>query len=529
MSSYPRRGQETDAELEKKLQQRRTIDYFTPVGKHMIMKNVYNRRRRRAFPTGLIRPDISYFTDMPPSLISSNSIVDLSSKFVHISTNKSKHAIHAVKWTPDARRVLVSSYSGEFTLWNGLTFNFESIMQAHDLPIFSLEYSHNGKWLLSGDQSGCIKFWQPNFNNVNILNKAHEDSIQDLCFSPNDSKFLSCSDDQTLKIWDFSTSKEESVLKGHHWDVKSCDWHSSLGLVVSGSKDNLVKFWDPRDGKCISTLHDFKHTVTKTTFQKGGNERLLAACSRDHSTRIFDIRMLRSISIIKSENEADLTSISWHPIHSTMLTIGAYDGSLSHYDITKTTDIEKFNDKINRNKNLGGDKANNEAEGREDIADEEEDDDDGYDVMATVNIKNNKGNEKVKDKENDNKKVENDISEYVFAEFSNRNVPIVTEAWHSIPHAHDKAIYTIQYHPLGHMLCTAGADKSMRFWCRSRPNDENGFNDNAYGGEGLLNDRGAIGRVSDKSTNETKDEHKLQTVEGSNGFVLPGLSIPGFS
>jgi hypothetical protein len=25
--------------------------------------------------------------------------------------------------------------SGEFTLWNGLTFNFETILQAHDSPV----------------------------------------------------------------------------------------------------------------------------------------------------------------------------------------------------------------------------------------------------------------------------------------------------------------------------------------------------------------------------------------------------------
>lgn len=36
---------------------------------------------------------------------------------------------HASQWTPDARRVLTGSTSGEFTLWNGLTFNFETILQ----------------------------------------------------------------------------------------------------------------------------------------------------------------------------------------------------------------------------------------------------------------------------------------------------------------------------------------------------------------------------------------------------------------
>lgn len=482
MSGLSKRSNEMEADLDKKLQQRRTIDYFTPVGKYMITKNVYNRRRRRVFPIGSIRPAASYITDMPPSLVSSPSIVDVSSKFVHISTNKSKHAIHAVKWTPDARRVLVSSYSGEFTLWNGLTFNFESIMQAHDVPIFSLEYSHSGKWLLSGDMSGCIKFWQPNFNNVNILSKAHENTVGGLVFSPNDSKFVSCSDDQTLKIWDFSTASEECTLKGHHWDVKGCDWHSSLGLVVSGSKDNLVKLWDPRDGTCITTLHDFKHTVSKTIFQKGGNERLLAACSRDHSTRIFDLRMLRAISVIKSDKETDLTSLVWHPIHSTMLSIGGYDGSLSHYDISKTADIETFS----RNSQ----KLENTAE-----------------KIPTEAIRSG-----------------GDVPEYLLNTFANRGAPIISEAWHSIPYAHDRAIYTMEYHPLGHMLCTAGADKSMRFWCRARPDDEAGFLDHAH-----LGAAASTAAKADESRDANRPDSRSYANDLTEAPALPGFTIPGFS
>jgi polyadenylation factor subunit 2 len=488
--------------VEQLLQQHRnTVDYFTPLGKYMISKNVYNRRRRRAFPVGSVRPDPSFIVDLPPSLKSSPSIVDMSNKFVHISTNKSRHAIHAVKWTPDARRVVVSSYSGEFTIWNGLTFSFESIMQAHDVPIFSLNYSHNGKWLISGDQAGCIKYWQPNFNNVNILSKAHENAVSELSFSPNDSKFISASDDQFLKIWDFTTAKEECTLKGHHWDVKSCDWHSSLGLVVSGSKDNLVKLWDPRDGTCITTIHDFKHTVSKTAFQKGGNERLLAACSRDHSTRIFDLRMLRAITVLKSESDADLTSLAWHPNHSTMLTVGGYDGSLAHFDITKSADIESVNVKAKKEREL-------------------------EDVEIARRMRQLKSSNS---KSSSNPTKENELQQYIFNSMASRSVPIVDKSWHFIQYAHERAIQAIEYHPLGHMLCTASADKSVRFWGRSRPGDDNVFKDQAHLGEeaevappgGLTGANSIAVGVNSRASNEENIQ--------SAPISLPGLSIPGFS
>ena len=33
-------------------------------------------------------------------------------------------------WTPEGRRCLTGTQSGEFTLWNGSQFNFETILQA---------------------------------------------------------------------------------------------------------------------------------------------------------------------------------------------------------------------------------------------------------------------------------------------------------------------------------------------------------------------------------------------------------------
>jgi hypothetical protein len=44
-----------------------------------------------------------------------------------------RHPVNVVKWTPEGRRLLTGSTSGEFTLWNGTAFNFETIMQVRVL------------------------------------------------------------------------------------------------------------------------------------------------------------------------------------------------------------------------------------------------------------------------------------------------------------------------------------------------------------------------------------------------------------
>jgi len=71
-------------------------------------------------------------------------------------------------WTPEGRRLVTGASSGEFTLWNGLTFNFETILQAHDSPVRSMIWSHNDIWMVTGDHAGYVKYWQSNMNNVKM-------------------------------------------------------------------------------------------------------------------------------------------------------------------------------------------------------------------------------------------------------------------------------------------------------------------------------------------------------------------------
>lgn len=457
------------ASQDKKAAYRRTVDHGNNMGRWYVNRAL----GKPAQQIGEIRPESSYLIDLLPSPAYANTsnqnknnmaIMDIQAKFVHLSSNKAKHSINTVKWTPEGRRLLVASHSGEFTIWNGMTFNFETIMQAHDLAVLSLKYSHNDDWLLSGDQTGLIKYWQPNFNNVNII-QGHTDGIRDIAFSPNDSKFLTCSDDSSLKIWNFNNGQEERSLVGHHWDVKLADWHENLGLIVSGSKDNLIKLWDPRVSECISTIHGFKHTITKTRFQPTGTKRLLASVSRDRSCRVFDLRTMKDLCVIR-DHETDLSCVAWHPHHSSLLTTAAFDGSMHHYLLDNH-------------------------------------------ISDGINLKSNQST--------------NNSSTTLNGNF---------EQVHKIPYAHEKAIHALEYHPLGHLLCSAGADRSARFWSRARPQDPMALNDPLYTNEkvgawyfGVNNNINAIfNHPGGGSINTGQETTSAPTSTNNKPMNLPGLN-----
>ncbi|KAF2648031.1 WD40 repeat-like protein [Lophiostoma macrostomum CBS 122681] len=421
------------------------------------------------------RPSASYIVDMePPAARPASAAESIPAKALHSSLNKVKHPINVVKWTPEGRRLLTGSTSGEFTLWNGMGFNFETIMQAHESAIRCVEYTHTDDWFLSADQTGVVKYWQTNFNNVKEI-QAHMEAVRGLAIAPTDQKFVTCADDTTLKIWDFATSAEESTLTGHGWEVKSVDWHPQKGLLVSGSKDHQVKLWDPRTGRCLTTLHGHKNPISKTMFEPiQGN--LMATCARDHTARIFDLRMMRDVTLLRG-HEKDVMTMAWHPIHKNLLSTGGVDGSINHYLL---------------------------------------------------------------DEQNPPPGVAPSISPYDDPDPQNAVAQSIYPA-HAIPYAHDFTVWTLDWHPLGHILASGSNDRVTRFWTRPRPGDTTCFNDRYHIGQTEAEARGTYDRT--RGHQQKREEEEQEAEDEAEGLVdqkmpsknpgaqlfPPGLTLPGIT
>ncbi|GAB0097369.1 pre-mRNA 3' end processing protein WDR33 [Sergentomyia squamirostris] len=385
MSGFPRgpggmpmSQDDFDGKRLRKSVMRKTVDYNAS-----IIKSLENRiwqrdsRDRRALqPESIYTPEL-----LPPPSYMDNPSNSVTTKFVKTATNKMKCPIFTLAWTPEGRRLVTGASSGEFTLWNGLTFNFETILQAHDAPVRTMVWSHNDNWMVTGDHGGYVKYWQSNMNNVKMF-QAHKEPIRGVSFSPSDNKFATCSDDGTLRVFDFYRCVEERVLRGHGADVKCVHWHPQKALIVSGSKDNQqpIKLWDPKSGQALATLHAHKSTVMDLKWNDNGN--WLVTASRDHLLKLFDLRNLSEEVQIFRGHKKEASAVSWHPIHEGLFSSGGSDGSVLFW-------------------NVGTDKE----------------------VGA-------------------------------------------------IDAAHDSIVWTLAWHPLGHILCSGSNDHTIKFWTRNRPGDQ---------------------------------------------------------
>jgi len=163
-----------DGKRLRKSVMRKTVDYNSSIVK-ALENRIWQRDHR---DRTALQPENCYIPDlMPPSSYLDNPSNAITTRFVKTATNKMRCPIFTLAWTPEGRRLITGASSGEFTLWNGLTFNFETILQAHTVSVRAMVWSHNDSWMVTGDHNGYVKYWQSNMNQA-VQFQAHKEPIR---------------------------------------------------------------------------------------------------------------------------------------------------------------------------------------------------------------------------------------------------------------------------------------------------------------------------------------------------------------
>ncbi|KAF7846344.1 hypothetical protein BT93_L4516 [Corymbia citriodora subsp. variegata] len=250
--------------------------------------------------------------------------------------------------------------------------------------------------------------------------------------------------------------------------------------------------WHPTKGLIVSgskdhsvKLWDPRTSRTLTTLHGHKNAistvsfsrlrtQLLATAARDGQSRIFDLRMMRDVAILRG-HEKGVTSLAWHPIHPSVLSTGGEDGALNNYLLTEP----------------------NTPPG-----------------ISTATI-----------------------SPYSTST-PRTSPPQSIYPCHRIPFSHESSIWSLSWHPLGHILATGSNDHYIRFWSRTQPGDpNNSFKDKYHLGEEAAEAQGTYDKTragrEKREQEEQEAEDEAEGLEdqrniGRNEAVIPGLpGLPG--
>ncbi|KKY17513.1 putative polyadenylation factor subunit 2 [Phaeomoniella chlamydospora] len=278
----------------------------------------------------------------------------------------------------------------------------------------------------------------------------------------------------------FVTASDDATLKIFDFTTTNCD------LTLSGHNwDAKSVDWHPSKGLIVSGSKD--HSVKLWDPRVGRNlttlhghknaltatvfsrlrDQLLATAARDNLARIFDLRMMRDVCVLRG-HEKGITAIAWHPIHSSLIATGGDDGALHSYLL----------------------------------------DEPNPPVGVAVS----------------------ELSPYNVSDPSTVPAQSIHPA-HRITYAHESSIWSLDWHPLGHILASGSNDHFTRFWSRARPGEINCFKDQFHLGEEGAEAQGTwdrkFGRKQMREQEEQEEQDEAEDLGDQNAGAKLLASIPG--
>jgi WD40 repeat protein len=203
-------------------------------------------------------------------------------------------SIFALGWAPDGESFVAGDGRGQLIFVNRSgQFRIEEV---HEAPIWSLAFSPNGDFVLSGAADGTIGIFGKAMS-YPVLMTGHLDDVTAVAWKPDGRQFASASYDQSVTIWNAPSWEKDAKLQirsrvldidwapddricvaledgtialvtlspfstrtfeGHTGAVDLVSCFARAPILISDSSDGTIRFWDIRTGGELIALRTEK-------------------------------------------------------------------------------------------------------------------------------------------------------------------------------------------------------------------------------------------------------------------------------
>ncbi|MCA2850257.1 MAG: hypothetical protein IM455_06195 [Microcystis sp. M076S1] len=208
-------------------------------------------------------------------------------------------------------------------------------LEGHDNSVLSVNFSPDGKTLVSGSDDKTIKLWNVETGKEIRTLYGHDNSVTSVNFSPDGKTLVSGSDDNTIKLWNVETGQEIRTLYGHDSYVSSVNFSPDGKTLVSGSYDKTIKLWDVETGQEIRTLYGHDSYVWSVNFSPDG--KTLVSGSNDKTIKLWNVETGQEIRTLKG-HDSSVYSVNFSPDGKTLVS-GSYDKTIKLWDVETGQEI----------------------------------------------------------------------------------------------------------------------------------------------------------------------------------------------
>jgi WD40 repeat protein len=244
---------------------------------------------------------------------------------------------NALAFSPDGQ-FLVTVGSGLFPVGDHLRVwrlpGLEELpaIRFEDIPVSSVAFSVDGKYLIAGLWIGEIVIWDFAARKVVASHGEHGGYVTAVAVAADGKTFVTTSADRTVDVWDSATFKLLARLRGHVSEVWSGAISPDGRTVVSGGADGTTKLWGSDTRHAAAVL---KNAGLVAGFTDGGR-RLVAGWTNGvsmwtpESGARADFVIPRNLAFIQGVSSKSWDAKPDEPTYA----LGRGDGTMEFWNLT---------------------------------------------------------------------------------------------------------------------------------------------------------------------------------------------------
>jgi serine/threonine protein kinase/WD40 repeat protein/Flp pilus assembly protein TadD len=215
--------------------------------------------------------------------------------------------VHAVKFSPDGRRLAVSRFDDTFEIRDVATGEAD-FLGPKVSGIGVLAWRPDGAWLAVVQRAEIHVFELRQPDGKNFVCRGHQSRVVRLEFHPDGQLLGSTSWDGTTRVWDTGSGQQLLRVEGHF------DRFSPDGRLLAFRQGLEVGFWQVSVPMACRWLHG-GWTIAVAVGPRG---RLLAVTYRD-GVRLWDLERLEQVAHLPI---GDTRDVVFHPANGSLVTSG---------------------------------------------------------------------------------------------------------------------------------------------------------------------------------------------------------------
>jgi len=167
-----------------------------------------------------------------------------------------------------------------FQVWDIPNKRIRSIFRGHKFVVRSVDFSPNGRHVVSGSRDGTVRMWNTRDGTARVFNYA-SNVVWSVRFSPS-GQLVAAGETGCLRMWDVRTGQLVRRWTGHGGSIRGVAFMSDGMELVTRGSDWVVKRWGVSS---LATVQYGEPVASKILKCEGGSVCLVLSFILFHDKR----------------------------------------------------------------------------------------------------------------------------------------------------------------------------------------------------------------------------------------------------